>query len=744
MAPEEMALRFRQLTEEADAAAPPLDLTGLGRKQKQRKRKSRREKRKIYSREMQKIAKDYISSYPFAEAVKKYRKEIVSRTVRSVDQYILHRLDVIIVGMKTPDSQYIQYAPLDVDNWNELMGQDFDRFLERLVSVLELSGVGQISSAILVLAEQEPFFSDLLSSEDVGDYTADRMCRKLRTVIKESEDRKFVFRHYDRERVQNLLSRSDHFAGLVKEVGEKRKRVSAIRTGILEGIPEHYPDLFPLAREMERRFIIHVGPTNSGKTYEAIEALKRAESGVYLAPLRLLAYEQYENLNNAGAACTLVTGEERRVTEGAWIRSSTIEMLDYKHWYDVAVIDEAQMMTDSDRGGSWTAAIMGVRAEEIHVCTAPSAEKLVKRLIEDCGDTYTVTYHERMTPLTFENMEFRFPEGVRSGDGLIVFSRRDVHAVAAELQRIGKKCSIIYGALPYDVRYEEARKFREGETEIVVATDAIGMGLNMPVCRIVFLKDEKFDGREKRPLRAPEVQQIAGRAGRYGMYGEGLVNALYNWREIKEDLETKVPDDEEAVIAFPEELLRIDAPLSEILTQWAEMEVSEGFRKDLSETEIQLSRRLEQLSDDKYLIYRFVTMAFDEKDENLIAMWEKMFEYESGMHRAPDGLPEDFPYSLFLPSGIPESGTSDDLPYLEQSFHVCDLLYGYMDRFAHPDGIPDVLACKEKLSKAIMEILDRQELDRRRCRECGRPLSWIYPYAICDRCYTRKRYRRKR
>ena len=741
---EDKKIRFRELLAAADAAAPPLDLEGLGRKQKQRRRKTRREKRRAFSRDMQQIAKEFIQDYPFAETIKANRKKVTQRTLRSVDSYILHRLDVIVVTVRPDHSSYSQYAPLDADNWNELMGPDFDHFLDQFAARLETDGIGQISSAILVLAEEEPFFAELLACEDTGDYTADRMYRKLKGVIKESEWRKFVYRHYDRERVQNLLAKSDYFAETVRQVKEKRRLVNSIRTGILEGIPAHYPDLFPLAREMNRRFIIHVGPTNSGKTYEAIEALKRAESGVYLAPLRLLAYEQYENLNSAGVVCSLVTGEERRPAEGAWVRSSTIEMLDFKHWYDVAVIDEAQMMTDSDRGGSWTAAIMGVRAEEVHVCTAPSAEKLICRLIEDCGDTYTVTRHGRMTPLTFENTEFRFPEGVRSGDGLIVFSRRDVHAVAAELQRIGKKCSIIYGALPYDVRYEEARKFREGETEIVVATDAIGMGLNMPVCRIIFLKDEKFDGHEKRPLRAPEIQQIAGRAGRYGMYGEGLVNSLYNRREIKELLYAQLPDDEEAVIAFPEELLRIDAPLSEILTQWADMEVSTGFRKDLSETEIQLSKRLEQISDDKYLIYRFVTMAFDEKNEELISMWEKMFEYESGMHRDDTGLPADFPYEIYLPQGIPEDGSSDDLPHLEQAFHVCDLLYGYMDRFAHPDGIPDVLAVKERLSKAIMGILDKQELDRRRCRECGRPLSWVYPYPICDRCFQRKRFRRRR
>ena len=116
---------------------------------------------------------------------------------------------------------------------------------------------------------------------------------------------------------------------------------------------------------------------------------------------------------------------------------------------------------------------------------------------------------------------------------------------------MGKTCSIIYGALPYDVRYEEARKFREGETDIVVATDAIGMGLNMPVRRIVFLQTDKFDGYERRELYPAEIQQIAGRAGRYGIFDEGYVNTLYDAPLIEEALRMELPQDTEAVVAFP-------------------------------------------------------------------------------------------------------------------------------------------------------------------------------------------------
>ncbi|MCL2768284.1 MAG: hypothetical protein FWE49_06135, partial [Synergistaceae bacterium] len=107
-------------------------------------------------------------------------------------------------------------------------------------------------------------------------------------------------------------------------------------------IPAHPKDEFPLARRMKRHFVIHSGTTNTGKTYNALIALKEAETGVYLAPLRLLALQVFQLLNEDGVACTLSTGEEEIITPGAKHISSTIEKLDTDKEYDVAVIDEAQ------------------------------------------------------------------------------------------------------------------------------------------------------------------------------------------------------------------------------------------------------------------------------------------------------------------------------------------------------------------------------------------------------------------
>lgn len=180
-----------------------------------------------------------------------------------------------------------------------------------------------------------------------------------------------------------------------------------------------------------------------------MEKFREAREAVYLAPLRLLALEVYENTNYAGVDCSLLTGEEEAFIEGASHVAETIEMADMNKRYDVAVIDECQMIADEGRGGAWTAAILGLCADEIHICMAPHAEDIVKRLIEYCGDEIVeVDRRERMTPLELDPDNCRFPDIVKPGDALIVFSKRSVINVAAELQGKGIECSMIYGALP--------------------------------------------------------------------------------------------------------------------------------------------------------------------------------------------------------------------------------------------------------------------------------------------------------
>ncbi|MEZ0232219.1 MAG: helicase-related protein [Methylophilaceae bacterium] len=295
-----------------------------------------------------------------------------------------------------------------------------------------------------------------------------------------------------------------------------------------------YPASFPLARRLQRNIHFHLGPTNSGKTYHALQILQQAKSGVYLAPLRLLAMEIRDRLHEAGVPCNLITGEERDIIPGAQHTACTVEMMHSGREVDVAIIDEIQMLQDADRGYAWTAALVGVPAKEVFVCGSDAVTDSCLRVIDALGERYDITRLERKTPLLLEEHSicgsqynrWRLKGKLQKGDAVIAFSRKDVLTLAARIRQWGFGVATIYGALSPEVRRTEARRFVSGEADILVATDAIGMGLNLPIRRVVFSAIHKFDGVASRPLGATETRQIAGRAGRYGIYDIGYVTAF--------------------------------------------------------------------------------------------------------------------------------------------------------------------------------------------------------------------------
>jgi ATP-dependent RNA helicase SUPV3L1/SUV3 len=290
---------------------------------------------------------------------------------------------------------------------------------------------------------------------------------------------------------------------------------------------DRYAAHFATARALERRIVACLGPTNSGKTYYGLSRLAQAESGVILGPLRLLAHEYREALEGQGIPTALSTGEERIPVPGSRHTAATVEMCPFHSPMDVAVIDEAQMLADPERGAAWTAAIMGVPARTVIVLGAPDAAPMLRRIAELCGDTLEEVRLERMGPLVAARDPVPIGE-IGRGDALIAFSRREVFALRAELLRRGRRVAVVYGALGPTVRRAEARRFREGEAEVLVATDAIGMGLNIgPLRRVVFSSLRKFDGEQERPLTVQEIKQIGGRAGRFGgAHAEGVVAVL--------------------------------------------------------------------------------------------------------------------------------------------------------------------------------------------------------------------------
>ena len=286
-----------------------------------------------------------------------------------------------------------------------------------------------------------------------------------------------------------------------------------------------YPDTFNKARQLQRKVTLYVGPPNSGKTYAAFERLAQAIDGAYLAPLRLLALEGRDRLVARGVPCSLLTGEENVPAAGARVVSSTIEMVGTNTPIDVAVIDEAQMIFDNSRGWAWTQAIVAVPANEVIIICSAYAVPAIENLLGLCGERCTVREFERKQHVQL--LPGPVPvAALQLGDAVVAFSRRDVLMLRDQIAAAGHPVSVIYGALPPEVRRREAERFAEGASHILVATDAIGMGLNLPIRRVLFSTMTKYDGVNDRPLGESEVHQIAGRAGRFGIHEEGFVGVL--------------------------------------------------------------------------------------------------------------------------------------------------------------------------------------------------------------------------
>ena len=335
-----------------------------------------------------------------------------------------------------------------------------------------------------------------------------------------------------------------------------------------------YPASFEVASKMARRFIALLGPTNSGKTHRAMEHLAQADSGVYLAPLRLLALENYERLQNAAGAdgkpikVSLITGEERRLAEGATHVASTVEMLDTKTPVQVAVIDEIQMLADRDRGAAWTAAVCGAPASTVYLVGAPEARRAIEALAERLECPLEVHVLKRKAPLSMEPGAVRRLKNLKRGDAVIAFSRREVLMWRDMITEMGLSVATVYGNLSPEVRRAQAERFREGQADIVVGTDALAMGLNMPIQRIVMTTAVKYNGYEEEEISAALAKQIAGRAGRYGVHEEGFVAGYDDdthdiMRSLMKEKIPPVPASGFAVAPSLEQLHRISSVTNE-------------------------------------------------------------------------------------------------------------------------------------------------------------------------------------
>jgi len=578
----------------------------------------------------------------------------------------------------------------------------------------------------------KPFFIDHLRSQGlrpdlIGEEEFERWFSQLSTNIWRGEN------YLDNE-----------FNKLVKSVLTlKRKDISA-------NILKEYLGEFWIhsdARKLNRKIIYHMGPTNSGKTYSAIQMLARASSGCYLAPLRLLAGELYDTLNEMGVVTTLLTGEEVIETEGATHFSSTIEMARFHQEFESCVIDEIQMITDPQRGWAWTRALVNIYAPEVHVCGDPSAFDLVQKIVDLCGDSLEVVNYDRLCGLEVEDHHLTIGQ-LEKWDALIVFSRKNALKYKSELERLDFKVSIVYGRLGPEVRREQARRFDKGETDIMVSTDAIAMGMNLPIKRIVFSTLTKHINATAYPISKSEIKQIAGRAGRYKRFPIGHISCLEKVEEgigqINEAMSCVLDQKLKCMVGPDLDIFRqVNSALG--INALPELKLSEFLRLFNTMTFLKPFYCV----DLKEMIE--ITEMVEDADYNNILSDSEIF----GFSCAPVnlGLLEHVQYFIWILNHYvrkdpirnePIDFLSNNIDYLETSIKCVELFQWLSRHFDGKNFDYSELELLENKGRAIDKLNDLlSEKIVRTCASCGVNLEEASKFAICELCFKERRFRRR-
>ncbi len=533
---------------------------------------------------------------------------------------------------------------------------------------------------------------------------------------------------------------ADKGKGKRRRGGRHRKRRqrearSKLRNRLIDAFPNWRNDW----RDHQQLYL-HIGEPNSGKTHDALQALKSAGSGWYLAPLRLLAYEIFDRLNAEGVACNLLTGEEVIQVEGAEVSAATIEMFNAHDSGECVIIDEAQMLADADRGWAWTRALMECAAPEMHIIGPPTARKLIEVLAAAAELPCELIEHQRLAPIAVAEQHFTL-ETLPPATILVAFSRRNVLDLKMTLERMGRAVSVVYGSLPPEVRRRQADRFAEGETEICIATDAVGMGLNLPADVVCFYETEKYDGKSDRRLYPAEVHQIGGRAGRYGIREAGLIAATTKDDiDIIRELYAQQPPELTYARVAPtvDDLTLIPGSLAEQLTRWAELQsIPEALRAII--TTADMDERIElakMLTDDEIKrlgLARALQLVNAPTRKSTREYWLDC------AYMIIEGYQMPMPPAAPVP--IQDAG---DLDATEACIACADVYLWLSQRKEFADfgeAHQQVREERREWSLSIDQALLLNLDTARRCRTCRARLPSRHRYRICEVCFKRRRYR---
>ena len=734
---------------------------------------------------------EFLESAPFEEIVQKIgddKLKVVAKKQESINNFIaslksphpyLTQEQIVTALRAAPPKSPLSYPPIGQKILKKIVAQKIafsalELHAQELLLKVEESLALPYSDIVLkynlelhidlngVLEEiwsANRFSFDALKEEVKREYEAEFLdslqilveeCRRYSSILqldeKQLRAKVYVF----------LLELMPHSLNITPKISRKVIRhfihsihddlIKKQRHELLARTIRDFKNLFPMAREMRRKLTLHIGPTNSGKTYIAMQRLEAADTGYYLAPLRLLALEGYEGLKEKGIESSLITGEEQILDDDATHISSTIEMMNYEVDVDVCVIDEVQMIDDRDRGWAWANAIIGAPAKEIIMTGSPNVKKAIIALAEYLGEELEIIEFERKNPLTLLETSTDM-KSVEAGSAIIAFSRKDVLRLKHTFSK-NFSVSVVYGNLSPEVRREEARRFRSGETQILVATDAIAMGMNLPIKTILFSKAEKFDGITQRNLFPSEVHQIAGRAGRYGLNEEGFVGALnaealkiVKKNFLKEAREISVPF---KVMANLEHIKLVGKILEEnslevILSFFAKnMEFNGPFYAASLDDMIEAARIVDSYDLDIATKYHLACAPLTLKSSYIIEAYERYIhalEHKQSVHYNPPKLSGEYAQSAS------ELLRAEDM-VKEISLYLW-LSYRFEEYFVDAQKAREY---RGVLNRYIEKTLHQTQLSQS-CKLCEETLPHNSKYAICQKCfkkhYTHPRRRRR-
>ena len=500
--------------------------------------------------------------------------------------------------------------------------------------------------------------------------------------------------------------------------------------------------------------IAHLGPTNSGKTHDALRFLVESGKGVYAAPLRMLAQEAHRRLTAelGEGKVGLVTGEER-VEKDAPILCCTAEMAPSRG--ETLVLDEVQWAEDEERGSAWTRLMLGGEYRHILLLGAVEALPLVRHAFPQVE----VRFFERKAPLDW--LGKKAITGLRPGTVVVAFSRRAVIGLAGELNQLHPgRIACLYGAMPLASRREEIDRFIAGEAGVCAATDVLGHGVNLPCETLLFAETTKFDGRERRDLEPWEIAQIAGRAGRYGFHERGHVGVLTGvpWADPDAELvhDALVPHVriEDGRLGYRiVDSGRLRPQLSDLnvrgvdelepgLYAWRRAALSywsvDGWltvesiqpllaRLDAVRDALRHSRKMLELAD----VWKLMQAPIDEDGLPLLATLAASLAGDRSQRTVIGWLLD--------PSRLDSAGLEE----AEQAAREASILRWFALQYPGVAGvtIERAAALEEVASRRVVERL-RAEIDDPsigRCRVCGsRTAPWA---SLCDRCFMARGYR---